>query len=296
MCMFSQPIVHVGATRIFARRREFGRQLLAYAMELSTATDVAMILPVPVPVGSPDDAVRFVDLSGHAELFDDLAKAFFPLSLVPQRRAAGPVPRSPQAKLIVHRVGAFDASFVPSIGAFERLDARFRLPERVLDALPTYADWGFVVFTLRAGTEQKVHPMAFDFPTRHPGALFFPTVHVHDGSLPSHERFDHHLFFQWDGDREGPVDVLACSVVPEAGGGFGDARGADMSRGPLGEWMDTSRSEGILDPGACARRIGLIGSHANEDIWVPADRPNPGSAADGSHRPAYPWGKDTDQS
>lgn len=272
--MFSQPVVHVGSTRIFARRPAPGRQLIAYAMELSAATDVAMVLPMPVPQGSADDAVRFVDLSGHAELFDDLAEAFFPLSLVPAREAAGPIPRSaPQAKLIVHRVGAFDASFVPSMGDLGRLDERFRLPDGVLDALPAYADWGFVVFTLRAGAKQKIHPMAFDFPTRHPGAFFFPTVHVHDGSLPSHERFDHHLFFQWERDRGEAVDVLACSVVPEAGGAFGDAHGADTSRGPIGEWVDTSKSEGVLDPDAFARRIGLIGDHDNEDIWVAADRP-----------------------
>ena len=34
----------------------------------------------------------------------------------------------------------------------------------------------------------RVHPMAFEFPTRSPDEIFFPTAHIHDGAchaLPS---------------------------------------------------------------------------------------------------------------
>ena len=65
-------MVHVGATRIFARRPAKGRQLLAYAMEMSAATEVAMISLVPVPEGSADEALHFIDLSSHPDLFNDL--------------------------------------------------------------------------------------------------------------------------------------------------------------------------------------------------------------------------------
>ena len=34
-----------------------------------------------------------------------------------------------------------------------------------------------------ANTLAEIHPMAFEFPTRHPDKLFFPTNHVHDGAL-----------------------------------------------------------------------------------------------------------------
>lgn len=39
---------------------------------------------------------------------------------------------------------------------------------------------GFAVLKLRAGN-LHAHPMAFSFPRRTDRALFFPTLHIHDG-------------------------------------------------------------------------------------------------------------------
>jgi hypothetical protein len=119
---------------------------------------------------------------------------------------------------VVHDVGDFEASFVPSPRDFDRVDARFRLPGDVFEALPEYADWGFCVFKLRrapgsrgsglldlfksksqkstSGKPRTVHPMAFEFPRRDPSALFFPTVHVHDGEVHPTAEFDHALYCQ----------------------------------------------------------------------------------------------------
>ena len=58
-----------------------------------------------------------------------------------------------------HRVGAYDASFVPTASDFARLDPRFRLPDAVRGRVPAYADYGFAVFKLRKG-EAEVHPLA----------------------------------------------------------------------------------------------------------------------------------------
>jgi hypothetical protein len=45
------------------------------------------------------------------------------------------------------------------------------------------------------------HPApATRFPSRAPGRLFYPTVHVHDGTVPAHADFDHTLY---DGDSGG---------------------------------------------------------------------------------------------
>jgi hypothetical protein len=213
MCCFSRHVEKVWSTRIFARPLEGGRQLLVYGMSLELADDVAMILPIPVPAGVGDDAVKFVDMSARPTFFDDLS-ALFPRP-VPQGYGDPSLDRfAPQAAtLVVHDVGDFEASFVPKPRDFDRLDSRFRLPGEVWEALPSYADWGFCVFKLKRGrgargsglfslfkapkpSARTVHPMAFEFPRRDPSALFFPTVHVHDGAVHPTAQFDHELFCQ----------------------------------------------------------------------------------------------------
>ena len=54
------PRVHVSKTNIFARMIAPGVQALAYGMNLSSAREVAMILPLPVVPESGEQAVTFV--------------------------------------------------------------------------------------------------------------------------------------------------------------------------------------------------------------------------------------------
>jgi hypothetical protein len=170
-------------------------------MRFKAGEDLAMILPIPTPKGSPDDAVRFINLEKYPDFFADLRRGF------PERvtkddsrgKAVGGLGGKP---LPVVEVGKFVASFVPAIKDFARLDAQFRLPTEVWDRLPQYKDFGFAVFKLKKPEkgEQKVHPMAFEFPRADKDVLFFPTVHIHDGTVPDKARFDHSLFCQVDGD------------------------------------------------------------------------------------------------
>jgi hypothetical protein len=189
--------VRVSDTSIFARIVGPETQLLVYSMKLTVAAEVAMFLPVPTPIGSPEDALSFVDMSKHASFFDDLAFMFEPPMQVRSAKSAGlTLGFAPRVKLLkVHKVGAFVASFVPSRADFHRLEPRFRLPDAVWDALPDAKDFGFAVFQLERG-EQRVHPMAFRFRTRDPSRLFFPTVHVHDGTVHARAKFDHALYYQ----------------------------------------------------------------------------------------------------
>lgn len=233
MCCFSGRVARVENTRIFARRVDDRTQALAYAMSVSAAEDLAMVLPLPTDPGAGEGAVDFVDLSGAPDLFDGLA-ALYPT------RARGLAPqalRAPRQTLAVHRVGAFEASFVPRPEDFDRLDPRFRLAPSIVNALCARERFGFAVFQLRGlapsaptpwwrrvfhaaraprpAPAQSFHPMALTFRSRDPGALFLPTVHVHDGTLPDVASFDHTLFAQgaiadagWSPSASPPHDDL----------------------------------------------------------------------------------------
>jgi len=198
------PRVHVSKTSIFARRLPNGRQALVYSMHLRTAREVAMILPIPTATAA-EDALELVDLSGHASFFSDLESLFVVAqTAAPRKGGFGPRLAS-RPRLVVHRVGSFEASFVPTRGDFDRLDPRFRMPEVLFDSLPEYAAYGFAVFQL-AAQSAAIHPMALTFQPREEGSLFFPTVHVHDGTLREIARFDHALYWQSDAAETAPID------------------------------------------------------------------------------------------
>jgi hypothetical protein len=172
-----------------------GVQALAYGMNLKTAREVAMILPLPVVPGSGEDAVKFVSLEKHPRMFEELAELFYvPPPLSRKGGMSLSIPAR-QPKLVVHKIGSFIASYVPTRADFTRLDERFRIPPVLFDAVPHYNDYGFAVFQLEPG-KVTVHPMAMTFPTRSPDKLFFPTVHVHDGKFHATADFDHALYYQ----------------------------------------------------------------------------------------------------
>ncbi|TPW20872.1 MAG: hypothetical protein FD126_1239 [Elusimicrobia bacterium] len=248
MCCFAGPVRHVGATRIFARVQ--GRsQALVYAMSVDSEGPNAMILPLPVAAGTGDGGVEFVDLSGYPEFFDDLDKGFPATLSLDEGSLSFSGMATGGAVLAVEKVGSFEASFVPRIRDFERLDPRFRLSPAVLNDLRHYGDSGFAVFQLAPGP-QTVHPMALRFPTRDPGTLFFPTVHVHDGTVQPAATFDHTLYAQAD-----------------APGGW------DASEGPASGFMDVGRSAGLVDPALGVRRLALRGRRENADTVLPGDAP-----------------------
>lgn len=258
VCCFSGPVEHVSGTKIFARPLAGGDQLLAYSMSFGAARELAMILPLPVPPGPSDDAVEFISLQGYERFFDDLAAAFPSFLVMSRSKGALGVQAGRAPTLVVHEVGDFVASFVPTLADFERLDPRFRLDPTVWERLPRYRDWGFAVFELapkRLGLwarlfggpgRQTVHPMAFRFPRRDPRTLFFPTVHVHDGAVHETAGFDHTLYCQ-------PDAITAATF------------GWQESGGPIGRWVDPQRSGGLIDPDAPAYRQILHGPRRNLD-------------------------------
>jgi hypothetical protein len=247
MCCFSRPVDRVANTNIFARSGKEGRQFLVYSMTLSAKEDLAMILPIPVPKEPKDDAVRFINLEKYPDFFADMLRGFPP---PPATRSLGPTNSlGAKAPLPVVEVGSFEASFVPTVKDFDRLDQRFRLPAEAWDKLPLYKDYGFAVFKLKKGAK-TIHPMAFEFPRAKPERLFFPTVHIHDGKVHDTAMFDHLLFCQRSETETDPIFKWAESTQP--------AR----------FFMKLDKSQGLLDPDAHCYMRAIHGRQKNEDILV----------------------------
>ena len=118
MCCFSQAVLEVSGTQIFARPSQGTAQILVYSMSLQSEQEVSMILPLPVPPGCPENAVRFINLEAYPEYFTDMDALFPEPMTLGIDRSLGEA----RAPLAVHDVGQFEASFIPSIPDFSRLD------------------------------------------------------------------------------------------------------------------------------------------------------------------------------
>ena len=247
MCCFSRPVDSVSATNIFARSGAGGRQFVVYSMTLRAKEDLAMVLPLPVKPGSGEKAVAFIDLQGYPDFFKDLAKGFPAVEQIPGGAFSRSFGAEPPAKLDVITVGNFEASFVPTVADFARLDERFRLPAGTWEKLPAYKNHGFAIFKLKSGSA-KVHPMAFSFPRANPAELFFPTVHIHDGEVHERADFDHVLYSQ-----RGPADQFTLLDW-------------DESIRPVGLYMQSVKAGPLLDTSEHCCRRRLTGMLPNKDF------------------------------
>lgn len=246
MCIFSSEVNSVSSTKIYARYASRDRQFLAYSMDYDAPDELAMILPLPTPPSQSEDALKFVDLSGYPEFFDEIDRSF-PLPRVVYR-----APGERRTPLPVYEVGSFEASFAPSQAHLARLDPRFRLADVVWSALPRYGDYGFAVFKLKPGA-RKIHPIAFTFPTRDATTLFFPTTHIQHGEVTVKANFDHVLYWQ-----------AAVPMSPDSAP-FNYWR-IEVSERPISRHVDLARAQGVLVPNLSLRRISIYGPYPNQDI------------------------------
>jgi hypothetical protein len=153
------------------------------------------------------------------------------------------------------------ASFVPSVQDFDRLDPQFVIPQESWDQIPEYSDYGFAVFQLKS-LAGKPHPIAFEFETRIPDRIFFPTVHIHDGEVHERESFDHTLYVQHP-----EFDRVAG---PYAGPTRRDSQtGHVRSKWPAQQFCAIGKSEGIVDPELLVHRIEMRGHLPNRDVIQP---------------------------
>ncbi len=247
MCCFTGKVEEVKNTRIFARLGEHGNQVVIYQMSVNAPQDLAMVLPIPVKAETGEGAVKFFDFSKYESVFEDLWEMFPVQNFGAPSDPFASAPASQDVySLKVHSVGAYDASFVPTIADFARLDARFRLPDGVWKKLPGYADFGFAVFKLKPGKAQ-VHPMAFSFPSALADTVYFPTLHIHDGEVHAKETFDHTLYLQ------SPASNLAR-------GGWSESPGLAVTKVKCG------LTHGMIRPELHVYRQSMRGVFDNGDV------------------------------
>jgi hypothetical protein len=249
MCCFSRSVISVSATQIFARPADKERQFLVYSMAFEAKTELAMILPLPVRLPAGEEDVKFIDLKSCPDFFSDLAKGF------PRHRTWSLGENSQHTKgmtaasLAVVSVGDFEASFVPTIDDFSRLDVRFRIDDKVWKKIPGYESYSFAVFKLKPGA-MTVQPMAFSFPRRYTQKVFFPTVHIHDGEVHKEADFDHTIYCQ-----PGPDEQLSIHDWEE-------------SANHPANFMQAGKTKGIILPDQHCYKREMHGSLPNRDTFL----------------------------
>jgi hypothetical protein len=278
MCCFSGKVEHVSTTRIFARHLENGHQGLVYQMKVKAKQPVAMILPIPVATPASEASLKFHDFSEYKNFFVRLDLVFPKPATKRSKRI--PAKKSAAAPLQVHQVGSFEASFVPTVNDFSRLDKRFRMPQGAWGSLPQYKDYGFAVFQFKLSKsgENSSHPMAFEFTSRDPQKLFFPTVHVHDGKVKETATFDHVLYCQGDKksyqkkpkDQSGHItfDVLRKPVARVLTKKVRATPFRKFTGSSLEALVDFQEAHGFIRGTLPAHKLALKGTKTNADLWV----------------------------
>ena len=193
--------------------------------------------------------MTFISLEAYPQFFKDVERGF----PEPRSFSLGPTGRAPASapakKLAVIQVGSFEASFVPGIADFARLDERFRLPAGTWEKLPAYRHYGFAVFKLQSGAK-TIHPMAFSFPRANISSLFFPTVHIHDGQVHERGDFDHILYCQ-----RGEGDATRLTEWVES---------PQLAR----NFVNVPLTKDIVAADRHCYRKSLRGLLENRDVWV----------------------------
>lgn len=249
MCCFTGPVESVASTSIFARAIE-DRQVLVHEMIYAADAALAMVLPLPVPAHSPEDALRFVSLEDCPGFFEHLRDGFPQLAVSLSLGSLEEETLALSATLEVVEVGGFEASFVPRPEDFARLDERFRLPADLWLQLNAYRDWGFAVFKLNPARGLRVHPMALEFPRRDRSRLFFPTLHIHHRTLEPSASFDHALYCQPDPAMNWHLQAW------------------DESYAPVRRFMRCETALALFDAEAPVWRLKLAGARENADTWL----------------------------
>ncbi len=264
MCIILAQVEHVNATKIFTCfTNDQTRQFLVYSNQVETnEDDNCMILPVPNP-----ESVKFVNLSKYAKLFDDLEANFYKsrrssLNMYASLSRSAAVESAERPRLVVHDVGAYSASIVPSVNDFDRIDTtHFTLPDDLEHILRTTYDsqFGYIVCKLTRG-KHSYHPFAYSHAKHTSNLLFIPTLHYHPHGYGLAKAVDadwDHIIYSVGTDLDttshdeyafSPKDTIKYTKLPEDIRWMRDQRIKRWTKHGSGKNRDLWMAGNVMDP------------------------------------------------
>lgn len=196
MCIILTHVESVSNTQIYvSSSKSRKRQLTIYTNKVDTHVKNAMILPVPNPL-----SVELLNFKNYKKIFDDCRECFHhddgSRNDRHMYRAALSASFDSRPPLPVYTVGSYQASIVPSINDFDRVDTQIlRVNPQVFTLLKdTYdSSFGFIICQLREGSHQY-HPFAYTHEIHNCNLLFVPTLHYHLGETSVKADWDHTIY------------------------------------------------------------------------------------------------------
>ena len=174
MCMIDLAVVDIQNTKLFiGLDKEKQRQITIYSNEVNNISKKnTMILPVPFP-----STVKFHNLSGYKDIFDDCSKCFSVSSATLGSTYGTSLGSS--GKLKVFSVGSYRASLAMKLSDLDNVDrSLFSISLDMKKVLNKYYgnSFGFIICCLEDG-DVKYHPFAYSHKIT--GKVFIPTRHYH---------------------------------------------------------------------------------------------------------------------
>lgn len=224
MPLIAGPVQTIYRTRIFARGRSDGKQLLAFSMAYRATSESLLAIPLATPPDVPQEAVTLISLPKAGDLFAHLARGQ-PDQLLPDA-ASSAIDALPM-------LPAREPMFVPNLSILMQLIGHLPLPAGISNDLQAYAANAFALVTLPAG-DAWVHPFALEFARRRSDQLRFPSG-ILKGAM-----FDLDVGYTCELYAQSRVSLTGWEASGESGPG-GRIRLA-------GQFLDTRQSRNVIDP------------------------------------------------
>lgn len=250
---------HEAGTTSFGRL-DGDHQWLAYALRVDVADELSIAIPLPIRSGALADDIQVHALRDFPEMFSSLQRAF-PLERIERPLTRGIGPARADDALEVRNLGDYTASLALTAADLARLRPDFAPRPRLLEEIPVYADYAFLVLRVKPPRRVMIdmtrlrlpvehHPIAVRFPTRWPARIFMPTLFAHNGDLPETVSYDHLLLCQTNSNTQ-PAGAWQRSARPA---------GRHVEKQPVS----------VVDPSLHVFRRSLKGDFRNQDLLLPA--------------------------